>query len=259
MIMIIAGFLFLSVSTVFLPVETCDATGTTIYVDDNGGANYSSIQDAIDAASDGDTIFVYSGTYNENIVVNKTLTLTGENKDNTIINGVASGHVVEIKAYSVNLSGFTIQNPVGAEMKCVKMSQVQSCRIANNVIKKGNDGIYLFNSNENTISVNTILDNDANGIYLYLSVSNEIHGNKIENNNVNGIYLYSGSSSNEIYQNTIMGNNLYGLNLVSSNSNTIYLNDFSENGQSNAKDSGSNGWSYGMQGNYCRNLPFSRP
>ena len=39
----------------------------TIYVDDDGGTDYSTIQDAINAAENGDTIYVYSGKYNEKI------------------------------------------------------------------------------------------------------------------------------------------------------------------------------------------------
>ena len=58
---------------------------TTIYVDANGGADYTKIQDAIDNASDSDTVFVYNGTYYENLVVNKKIGLIGENKHITII------------------------------------------------------------------------------------------------------------------------------------------------------------------------------
>ena len=53
----------------------------------SGPNNYTKIQDAIDNASDGDTVFVYDGTYYENIIINKSINLTGENKDTTIIDG----------------------------------------------------------------------------------------------------------------------------------------------------------------------------
>ena len=41
----------------------------TWYVDDSGGADFTRIQDAIDAATDGDTIIVREGTYNENVAI----------------------------------------------------------------------------------------------------------------------------------------------------------------------------------------------
>jgi pectin methylesterase-like acyl-CoA thioesterase len=68
-IMLITGIVFLSVFNVFLPVETCVASGNTIYVDVSGKADYTNIQDAVNAANDSDTIYVYGGTYNENVAV----------------------------------------------------------------------------------------------------------------------------------------------------------------------------------------------
>ena len=82
----------------------------TIYVDDDGGKDYTNIQDAIDAANDGDTVFVYSGTYYENVNVSKPITLRGEDKNTTIIDGSAVDDVVYISANNVIISGFTIQN-----------------------------------------------------------------------------------------------------------------------------------------------------
>jgi len=267
MIIVMVGILLLSVFTVFLSVDICDASGNTIYVDDSNTAGpwdgtqehpYQHTQDAIDSAEDsGDTIYVYSGTYNENLVINKILTITGENKASTIISGATEGDVVTINANYVNISGFTIQNAVGNGYVCIVTNEVQNCKITNNIIKNTNyygDGIYLKSSQGNVISENTIADNRANGIYLIASADNEIKSNIIQNNDVDGIYFYQGSSSNKIYQNTITGNLYYGIILISSDSNTIYLNDFSDNGgiKGNAKDqaSNTNSWSYNSQGNY---------
>jgi len=54
--------ILLSLIAGIFPIENCIASGNTIYVDDSGEANYTSIQPAIDAADPGDTIYVYSGT-----------------------------------------------------------------------------------------------------------------------------------------------------------------------------------------------------
>lgn len=58
-----------------------------LYVGGDGPGNYSKIQDAIDNASNGDTVFVYNGIYYENLVVDKSINLQGENKEYTIIDG----------------------------------------------------------------------------------------------------------------------------------------------------------------------------
>ena len=65
----------------------------TVYVDDNATSDWydqthvRTIQEGINNASDGDTVFVYKGCYEENIIVNKTIDLIGEEKENTVING----------------------------------------------------------------------------------------------------------------------------------------------------------------------------
>lgn len=55
---------------------------SVIIVDDDRNADYKKIQDAINNASEGDTIYVRSGTYNENIAINKSINLIGEKRKN---------------------------------------------------------------------------------------------------------------------------------------------------------------------------------
>ena len=88
--------------------------GNTLYVGGGGSGNYSNIQDAIDNASDGDTVFVFddSSPYYENLIVTKGIFLIGENKDTTIIDGSGDSNVIYIDADNVFVSGFTIQNGV---------------------------------------------------------------------------------------------------------------------------------------------------
>ena len=72
--------------------------------------DYPSIQEAINQANEGDTIFVRNGTYYENVVVNKTVSLVGESVSNTVIDGNGIGDVVQIVEDNVSLSKFTIRN-----------------------------------------------------------------------------------------------------------------------------------------------------
>ena len=81
-----------------------------LYVGGTGPNNYTKIQDAIDDASDGDTVFVYNGIYYENITIDKSISLIGEDKNTTVIDGIGEYHVVDVKAKWVNISGFSIEN-----------------------------------------------------------------------------------------------------------------------------------------------------
>ena len=89
-------------------VENLD--GNILYVGGNGPGNYTTIQDAVDAASDGDTIFVFNGIYYENLNVNKILNLIGEDRDSTIIDGENKDNVIKIFEDNVKIEKFSIRN-----------------------------------------------------------------------------------------------------------------------------------------------------
>ena len=224
-IMLITGIVFLSVFNVFLPVETCVASGNTIYVDDSGGADYTNIQDAVNAANDSDTIYVYGGTYNENVVINKSLTLTGGGSGITTINGEGD-HTLKVTSDNVTISGFKIKNTYGSSYACIQLYYVINCQINDIIAQYGGNTLYLVGSNTNTIEDNTIESGNI-GIFFSTSDGNIITNNYIQNNNVYGISLSSNSASN-----------------------IIYKNDFSNNLLGNARDLSSNIWSHNSQGNY---------
>ena len=224
-IMLITGIVFLSVFNVFLPVETCVASGNTIYVDDSGGADYTNIQDAVNAANDSDTIYVYGGTYNENVVINKSLTLTGGGSGITTINGEGD-HTLKVTSDNVTISGFKIKNTDGSSYACIQLYYVINCQINDIIAQYGGNTLYLVGSNTNTIEDNTIESGNI-GIFFSNSDGNIITNNYIQNNNAYGISLSSNSASN-----------------------IIYKNDFSNNLLGNARDLGSNIWSHNSQGNY---------
>lgn len=256
MSIVTVAFLLFSAFTILLSVDTCSATGNTIYVNASGGANYTTIQEAIDAAEPGDEVFVYSGDYHENLVITKDIILTGQSKDDTIIDGSLNGHVVYVHGsdgseIDIQISGFTIRNAGGTGKDCIALDYVNDGTINDNRVmnSEDSDGIQLSHCSGITISGNAINSNlEGNGINLVASANNIINDNQIENNQ-KGIYLSSVSNTNIIYDNTINGNSLYGAHIIQSSNNRLYLNDFSNNGQ-NAQDSSTNSWSYNQQGNY---------
>ncbi|UCF08539.1 MAG: right-handed parallel beta-helix repeat-containing protein [Thermoplasmata archaeon] len=193
---------------VFLPEDTA-VCAVTITVDDDGPANYSTIQDAINAASDGDTVYVYNGTYNENIVVNRSISLIGESRNSTTIYGDGSDNVVYVESDRVNITGFTIfGNLAGFEKAGIRLEFVDYCRVFNNTIVNNWYGLYAFASSGNDIADN-IFTNNWYGLYLVNSWTtwNNITDNNIYSSKDVGIYLTGATRIN------ITGNNIsYNLN-----------------------------------------------
>jgi parallel beta-helix repeat protein len=153
---------------------------TTIYVDDSGGADFFTITMAINAASDGDTVYVYSGTYYEHVVVDKTINLTGENRDTTTINGQGVGDVVYISANWVNISGFSLidSGPNGIPADAgIDVGTAQNVSISDNFFSLNHVAIYLDNSNDSIVANNVI--DDFTGIDIPHSRNITISGNTI--------------------------------------------------------------------------------
>jgi len=134
----------------------------TWYVDDDKqdcpAADFTTIQEAVDAASPGDTIMVYPGTYTENVDVNKEhLTIQSENgADSTIVQAANSDdHVFEVTGDYVNISGFTIKGATESQKAGIYVNYADHCEISNNVILNSSYGIYLNDSSYNNIACNT--------------------------------------------------------------------------------------------------------
>jgi len=211
------------------------AYGKTLYVGGSGGDNYTTIQEAIDAATNGDIVFVYdnSSPYPESININKQISVIGENRDTTIINGESGpDYIVHISSDNAEINGFTISGETGEQngIKVYKLLGVKNSSISNNIIKNNSIGILLqVGSVRITITNNMILNNEYEGIELSEGDHNEITGNTIEDNGGSGIVLETLSEKNEISGNTIEGN-LAGIKLLGgSNQNTISGNKITNN------------------------------
>ena len=206
-----------------MPSFTAETTQSrTIYVDDDGGADYTNIQDAIIAADDGDTVFVYSGYYEEILYISKSISLIGENRQSTIIDGGGEYWIVFINNEDFRISGFTIQNS-GKTLENSKSAGIMvhenNVTIENNyIIDNWGSGIF-FKESENNIIENNILTNNGVGIRLDHIERTDVNKNYMSDN-ICGMYLFASNN------NTITGNQLYhnGFDIRQS-----YHNDFSNN------------------------------
>ncbi len=244
----LAFFMIASVITIIAPNDfNALANPGILYVGGGGGGNYSTIQSAVTAASNGDTIFVYAGTYNENIVINSQVSLIGENKFTTIIDPQSVGTGITIQSDWVNVTGFTITNCGSDGIYIWNKGHI---RIEDNVIKNNvGQGVELnSNCNNVTIARNSI-DNCSWGILLSGSNKDNLILNNKLSNNLLGIYFWSSNSNNTIVGNTISNNSgsFYSITISSSSNNRIYHNNFVNNPYP-AYDDSTNKWDIGYPG-----------
>ena len=245
----------------------------SFFVSLDGTGNYTSIQEAIDSASNNDTIYVSKGTYFENILITKPIELIGEDKNTTKIDGGSYRSVIYISADYVKINGFTITNSSrdseGIRIRA-NYNTISYCNISSNK----NYGLYLDanpTTTNNIIKFNTFSNNNY-GIYTQMAKSNNISSNTFKNNTLYGIFIVTASDSNLISDNTFTGNN-YSIrikgstlnkvikNLIMNNNygvyfccgaknNIAYNNDFINNTKWNADDAIGNTWDNGKIGNY---------
>jgi len=220
--------------------------GNILYVGGFGEGNYTKIQDALDNATDGDIVFVFdnSSPYYENLVVNKSINLIGEDKNTTVIDGSMTTDVVEITSDWVNLTGFliingtngmqilsnhnTINDNIIIDNRFYGVILVYTCYnviIGNNISSNGG-GIGLWETNDTIVMENEIFCNIGSyicyGIYLYGSEYNNITNNNIDSSPCNIRLFYS--NKNTIKQNIISNGRDQGIQLHFSNNNIILRN-----------------------------------
>lgn len=214
-------FLLLAIFNLFFFDESCIAKkANNLYVGGIGTGNYSNIQDAIDESSNNDTIYVYSGVYNENLVINKSINLVGFDKNSTIIRGNNSLYLIFIKSSWVNITRFTIQNgKMGIYISGINYS---FNNISDNIISDNWDGIRFYRSSYNKITNNYIINHKNLGIVFYESKNNLIKNNKFFDDN-KAIVLQRWSDGNLINNNNLT-NNYIGISLYSSFKNLIEKN-----------------------------------
>ncbi len=165
MILLSIAFLMISSSLGIFPIGGVTADSFTIYIDGDNAQGpwvgtyehpFKHIQNGVDAVTEGGTVYVHNGLYYENLLIGKTMTLIGDDKSNTTIDGGGTGDVLNVSANHVNISGFAIKN--------------------------GTNGVMIRGSSGSTITQNTITETNC-GMYIGdLSRGNNIHNNNFLNN-----------------------------------------------------------------------------
>jgi len=209
--------------------KTTTVNGKTLYVGGSGPNNYTKIQDAIDNASDGDTIYVYndSSPYAGNITVDKSIKLIGENRDSTIIEWKERyGHVVNLTVNGILLKSFTLIGGSAGYSGYGIIINSNNNYITDTYIKNNSYGIRCQKFGYCTYLENLFIGN-SRGISLYRSNGNNLLENYFSNH-LDQMYLgYS-------YDNIISNNTFcysyktlwQGVMIVKSSNNSFTNNSF---------------------------------
>jgi parallel beta-helix repeat protein len=207
--------------------------GNWLYVGGNGPGNYSKIQDAIENASAGSTIYVYNGTYYESFQILKSLTLIGENKYSTIIDAQKNENVMVCKVNKIAVRGFTLKNWGTYDDSGILISSQWEPGVNPNYINitdnifVGNStypvAIFFYASNFNRVTDNIIM-NCSGGI----EIGAPHLKNVVANNTIYGgvINIWGNPRKDVIFNNHLMNGSM----ILKYGSNNTIRNNIIENG-----------------------------
>lgn len=245
--------------------------------------DFETIQEAINNSTAGDTIFVSSGLFYERVIVNKTVSLMGEDRQTTIVDGSNGGTVIQVTASNVRISGFKLQNSgwkwgrggieVNQADNCsiqdnfiyltchqIRLNGSRSTLILGNIITAPSTtvpqsayGVRLENST-NCIVKNNVISNHIGGVHLENSANCIVTGNTIIQNG-QGIRLYTPCINNTIIKNTVYNNSYDGMiEEIPSNQtligNRFVHNNFINNSNPFIYETGGCIWDDGSEGNF---------
>lgn len=240
------------VSATTLSEKSSLIRGKTLYVGGSGPNNYTKIQDAVNASSNGDTVFVYaaSSPYYENVIVNKSITLIGEDEQTTVLY-YAGGNNAPI---FLQANGCTVQRFTMARSFYGIRIESKNNTITNNTLFDNTEGFHLYKANNSKIEGNTISHNSV-GMCVTFTTGDKISANTITNNTYDGIELYTtemtlvtlnnisgngqfglsiGGDNNTILKNNIVDNKFFGVHIQNSRKNSILQNNIYDNQFGNA-------------------------
>jgi parallel beta-helix repeat protein len=180
--------------------------GNTLYVGGTGEGNYTKIQDAINDANNGDTIFVFddNSPYKGYIHVDKSVNIIGENKYTTVVYH-NDYYCFSFDVDRINISGFTMENTNHCDYG-IRVRETNNHSISENILIGLENGIALSDSENNSILNNVIMDGWS-GIDVDRSFNNEIGNNQFLDNEC-GIKFRVYSKYNTIFDNIFENNGI---------------------------------------------------
>ncbi|MDD4254338.1 MAG: NosD domain-containing protein [Methanofollis sp.] len=181
----------------------------TRYVDDDSGADFTSISDAVAASNAGDTIVVRDGAYTENVLVDKHLVISTENGAGAVtVTAATTGKpVFDVDADGVTVEGFAVRGPTDEHVAGIEIVGFDNCIVRKNDCAGCYNGIHLGgDATGNTVEENSCHENTKRGLSLRDTVTgNLVYNNTCENNGEAEICIKDHSANNTIWANAFLG------------------------------------------------------
>jgi parallel beta-helix repeat protein len=229
-----------------------ECVGHIVYVDAEGRCDghtpcLTTVQAGVDAAGSGDTVFIYQGTYYENVVIHKGVAIIGQKRNQTIIDGGGNGDVIHVSADSVSIRECAVRNSGthGSLQEWdsgIELDYSQHCEIRSCVVTDNKAGLCLYGSSYNTINNCSFWSNFGGIVFTENwheetwpdNFENEIVYNTIQHNSAWGIHFeHTGGTYH--HSTLVQGNNIsynqVGFYMIMSHMNEVVYNEFSDNAE----------------------------
>jgi len=237
---------------------------------------YPTIQGAIENATEDSTILVSTGFYSEHLTITKPITLVGENKYTTIIDGSNSGTIIDIASDNVSISGLTVERPGCAcegnygiliednhakinltdnemitDSVAVNATRVQDVVIAHNDFSEDYVLSMSISNSSNILITGNNITGFLEGVEIHNSSSVVFSNNILSGTGNPGVFI-EGSNSSTFCGNSFLQTHC-GISLKQSNNNLIYDNNFQDNFRDTSCQGSTNAWDNGSEGNFWSN------
>jgi len=234
------GSLFFILISIFLIFIVDEVNGANNVTNLNTLTDYTSIQSAVNSASNNDVLFIHNGIYVENAIINKPLTLFGESILGVIVDGNRTGNPISITANNVSISNLTVLNSSNtSDSAGIRANSPYNNTYLSRINATSNPSSGIHITTSHSIIDNCFVSDNIWGIRIDFGTNYTIQHNEILSNQRydlansaygQGIRIITVTNSS-ILNNTIVENAREGV-LVSLNSIYVAISDniINENG-----------------------------
>ena len=148
---------------------------------------FKNISSAVNIVKNGDIVYVLNGTYYEQFVIDKTIYLLGEDKENVVIDAEYNEHAIEISADSVKIEQFTIINSGGYKGDSGIKIQSENCEINDCIFYRHRIAVHILEGDNNRI-FNCIFHTNGGGVFTEYTTTSEIKDCEFAYNGIGAHY-----------------------------------------------------------------------